>query len=408
MKVIDLFAGAGGLSEGFRQENFDIIAHVEMDSNASLTLRTREVYYYLRKKKKLNIYKKYLLGTITQEEFYSYAPKEIHDKIINSEISDETINNIFEKIDDLCKGEKIQLIIGGPPCQAYSVAGRSRDPKRMKDDPRNFLYRQYIKFLNRYDPSYFIFENVTGMLSANKGEIFKSIQEEMDEAGYLIDYKILDAKDFGVLQSRKRVILIGWKKSLDYSYPTFDYRKEISTIRELFNDLPKLQAGTSAPPGETYTKATNGYLLTQGVRKKDWNTLTQHIARPNNKQDLEIYEHCVHAWNETGRKLRYNELPNHLITHNNTKSFLDRFNVVPYDSISHTVVAHISKDGHYYIHPDIEQNRSLTVREAARIQSFPDDYYFENSRTAAFKQIGNAVPPLMARKIAKKIKEAFN
>jgi len=143
------------------------------------------------------------------------------------------------------------------------------------------------------------------------------------------------------------------------------------------------------------------------IRRKEWNVLTQNISRPNNERDLEIYKLYIKVWNEEGRKLKYNELPEHLSTHNNKNSFLDRFNIVPYNSICHTVVAHIAKDGHYYIHPDINQNRSITVREAARIQSFPDDYYFESSRTAAFKQIGNAVPPLMAEVIAKKIRSSL-
>jgi DNA (cytosine-5)-methyltransferase 1 len=131
---------------------------------------------------------------------------------------------------------------------------------------------------------------------------------------------------------------------------------------------------------------------------------TQHIVRPNNADDLEIYKIAVEKWN-AGSRLNYATLPSHLIKHSNTKSFTNRFQVVNGEGISHTVVAHIAMDGHYYIHPDKEQNRSISIREAARIQSFPDDYFFEGSRTAAFKQIGNAVPVLMAEGIAKKIKE---
>ena len=408
MKVIDLFAGAGGLSEGFRQEGYDIVAHVEMDESASFTLKTREIFYYLKEKKQLEKYKKYLLGDMSRNQLYGLVPASVLNRVINAEISDDTIDEVFKRIDILRNGEKIHMIIGGPPCQAYSVAGRSRDPERMKNDPRNYLYKQYIKFLNRYEPDYFVFENVKGMLSAGNGKIIQKIREEMCAAGYEIDYKALNAKDFGVLQSRERIVLIGWRKGLECSYPEFEKTEEDATIRELFHDLPPLQAGEAVIPGNAYVaKVENGYLAKACVRDAGWDVLTQHVARPNNEQDLKIYKLCVQKWNEENVKLKYNELPEHLISHENKKSFLDRFNVVPYDKISHTIVAHISKDGHYYIHPDIEQNRSLSVREAARVQSFPDNYYFESSRTAAFKQIGNAVPPLMAKKIAKKMKEVL-
>ncbi|MGD6940972.1 DNA cytosine methyltransferase [Cytobacillus gottheilii] len=404
MNVLDLFAGAGGLSEGFRQEGFNIISHVEMDLNASFTLKTRESYYYLKRNNNMNIYMDYLLKRINRDTLYQHIPENVLNRVINSEISDETISDIFNKIDEV-KGEnrQIDIIIGGPPCQAYSVAGRSRDPERMENDPRNYLYRQYIKFLVRYSPKVFVFENVLGILSAKKGEIFADIKKCMDEAGYIMEYRILNAQSFGVLQSRKRVIIIGWRKSLSFEYPNFDEVINHLTIRDLFEDLPELSSGESIEPGDTYRSSPNFYLQENSIREYEWNILTQHNARSNRLNDLEIYNYCVDVWNREGRKVRYNELPDRLKTHKNTDTFLDRFNVIPYNGISHTVVAHIAKDGHYYIHPDINQNRSITVREAARIQTFPDDYYFESSRTAAFKQIGNAVPPLMARKIAKGI-----
>ena len=152
-----------------------------------------------------------------------------------------------------------------------------------------------------------------------------------------------------------------------------------------------------------YKKPTTEYLKQSKIRN-EIDFVTQHIARPNNENDLEIYRMAVEEMNQ-GKRLNYAKLPERLIRHKNTSSFTNRFQVVNGDGISHTVVAHIAMDGHYYIHPDNKQNRSITIREAARIQSFPDDYFFEGSRTAAFKQIGNAVPPLMAEKIAKKIKE---
>jgi DNA (cytosine-5)-methyltransferase 1 len=409
MNVLDLFAGAGGLSEGFRQvEQYNIVAHVEMDYNASLTLKTREAYYYLKNEGDLSLYEDYLLGRISRDEFYSNIPDEILNKAINREITDETIHEIFTNIDELIpENEQVDIIIGGPPCQAYSVAGRSRDPQRMENDPRNFLYRQYIRFLERYNPRFFVFENVMGILSARNGEIFQNIQREMREAGYNIDYRILNSREFGVLQSRKRVIIIGWLNEMEFAYPEFETSEVTNTIKDLFIDLPPIHAGENHTPGNFYIENPNEYLQVSNIRQ-NWNILTQHNARPNREIDLEIYRYCVDIWNRERRKVRYNELPHRLITHNNTDTFLDRFNVVPANSISHTIVAHIAKDGHYYIHPDIEQNRSISVREAARIQTFPDSYYFESSRTAAFKQIGNAVPPLMARKIAEEIYERIN
>ena len=403
MNVIDLFAGAGGLSEGFRQENFNILAHVEMDKNACNTLRTREAYYYLKENNELDLYKKYLLKEIKREDFYRKIPDEILDKVIESEISDETLNNIFDKIDKLIGNEEVNLIIGGPPCQSFSPAGIARDPNRMLFDPRNYLYLYYIEFLKRYRPNFFVFENVKGIITAKKGEIFKDLVLNLDKAGYKLDYKILNSKDFGVAQSRERVFIIGWKKEINFEYPVFSANLKSPTINELFRDLPKLKAGETINGKGKYISN----ISINGVKSKDWDILTYHIARPHNENDLEIYKKVVEKWNKEKKTLKYNELPERLKTHNNNKCFLDRYKMVRGDTQSHTVVAHISKDGHYYIHPDIEQNRSLSVREAARIQSFPDNFYFESSRTAAFQQIGNAVPPLMAKKIAKKLKEAF-
>jgi DNA (cytosine-5)-methyltransferase 1 len=404
MKVIDLFAGAGGLSEGFRQAGFDVCSHIEIDASAAMTLKVREAYYYLRENHQLQTYKDYLLKRISRDDLFNHVPEEILNRVINIGISDNTIQNIFQRIDDLLQGNPVSMIIGGPPCQAYSVAGRSRDPNRMKDDPRNFLYKQYIKFLVKYQPNYFVFENVMGMLSAHGGEIFANIRNEIRAAGYEMDFKVLNSSDFGVLQNRKRVIIIGWRSVIDFRYPDFHVEKSNYTIRDLFNDLPSINAGEKHEVGDYYV-VENGCALDCNIRNTRWDVLSQHDARPQRDQDLEIYELCVEALMRENKNVKYNELPARLITHKDSENFLDRFKVVPYDGISHTVVAHIAKDGHHYIHPDVNQNRSLSIREAARIQSFPDDYYFETSRTAAFKQIGNAVPPLMAKKIALKFRD---
>lgn len=408
MNVIDLFAGAGGLSEGFRQADYNIIAHIEMDKSACNTLRTREVYYHLKDSNHLKAYEDYMLKKISRNHLYNLVPESIFDKVIEAEISDETFPDITEKIDKLlhiAKVDEVDLIIGGPPCQAFSTAGISRDPDRMRNDPRNFLYKQYIRFISHYKPKMFIFENVRGIRTAQNGSILESLEEGLRLEGYDIEYSVLNARDFNVSQNRQRVILIGWRRDDAITYPNFEPLQNNLSIRELFSDLPSLSSGESIDGERKYTK---NYLSNSFIRKPHWNILTQHITRAHNSNDLEIYRQVVENWNLTGRHLRYSDLPEINQTHNNRTIFLDRYKLVPYDTISHTVVAHIAKDGHYYIHPDINQNRSLSVREAARLQSFPDDFYFEDSRTAAFRQIGNAVPPLMAYHIALQLRPLLN
>ena len=408
MNFVDLFAGAGGLSEGFIRSGFKPIAHVEMNKDACDTLRTRAVFHWLAKNGTPKKYYDYLKSDKKDKQnFWNLAPVEIRNSIINSEISDSSIDDIFFQIDSLSKGKKIDLIIGGPPCQAYSLAGRARDPKGMKEDPRNFLYKHYVKFLERYQPKMFVFENVPGILSANNGEFLYKIFEAVKEAGYNLAIppnKYLNAKDFGVLQDRKRVIIVGWKKEMNLCYPDFGKQENnFKILEDLFSDLPKLKTGEGTLGAVNYANKTTEYLKQSKIRN-GLDYVTQHIVRPNNQNDLEIYKIAVEEWN-IGRRLNYSTLPKRLIKHNNLHSFTNRFQVVNGGGISHTVVAHIAMDGHYYIHPDKYQNRSISVREAARIQSFPDDFFFEGSRTAAFKQIGNAVPPLMAQRIAEKIKE---
>ena len=401
LKFIDLFAGAGGLSEGFIRAGFTPIAHVEMNKDACDTLKTRTAFHYLKENNRIEEYYDYLKGKISRDEFWKKIPDHLINSVINTEISADTLPFIFEKIDEELGEEKVDLVIGGPPCQAYSVAGRARDPKGMSDDPRNHLYKYYVAFLKRYKPKMFVFENVPGILSANNGGYLELIFSAVREAGYELDKKVLNAKNFGVLQDRKRVIIIGWKKNLKLSYPHFaENEPQYEILKDLFSDLPKIQNGQGEWGTTKYVKKTNNYLETSGIRN-GVDFTTQHVSRMNNENDLEIYRIAVEKWVKENKRLNYAELPQRLIKHSNTKSFTNRFQVVNHKGVSHTVVAHICADGHYYIHPDIKQNRSITVREAARIQSFPDDYFFEKSRTTAFKQIGNAVPVLMAEGIAK-------
>jgi DNA (cytosine-5)-methyltransferase 1 len=412
LTFIDLFAGAGGLSEGFIRAGFDPIAHVEMNKEACDTLKTRMAYHYLKEKGQEEIYYDYLRSeNKKKEEFWANVPLSVIQSVINKEISEETLSYIFEEIKKQLNGKKVDVVIGGPPCQAYSVAGRARDPKGMKKDPRNFLYKYYVRFLKEFEPDMFVFENVPGILTAKNGVHLDNIFSAVRKAGYKVSLptnknSFLNAKDFGVLQDRKRVIIIGWKKELGLTYPEFESKENnYQVLKDLFSDLKPLQNGKGTLNAVDYAKPTTEYLELAKIRN-ELDFVTQHIARPNNTNDLEIYRIAVDLWNRERKRLNYGkDLKDELIKHSNKDVFSNRFQVVDGQSVSHTVVAHIAMDGHYYIHPDIKQNRSISVREAARIQSFPDDYFFEGSRTAAFKQIGNAVPVLMGEGIALKIKE---
>lgn len=373
-----------------------------MDTAACKTLETRLIFHRLKARGELSKYNDYLLGKISRENFVKEnSDDSIQDSVINLGIGGENNSEIFRRINLLAENKSIDLIIGGPPCQAYSLVGRARDKKGMKDDPRNYLYKEYAKFLKRYQPRVFVFENVLGLITAEKGMYFRNMQKYFRSVGYNLAYQVLKSEDFGVLQKRRRIILIGWRKDLvNFSYPTFETIENPFSIKDLLNDLKPIYAGESSHITDYQCEASE-YLKRFDLRN-GVNFVTQHIARPHNENDLAIYKIAVQKLNE-GERLKYPDIPKNLKTHSNQKSFLDRFKVVNPDDYSHTMVAHISKDGHHYIHPSMEQNRSISVREAARIQSFPDDYYFEGGRSAAFRQIGNAVPPLMAKSIAEGI-----
>lgn len=403
---VDLFAGAGGLSEGFASAGFEPLAHVEMDKDACNTLRTRECFYYLKGKKKSGKYFSYLKGEISRNQLYSLVPEGILNSVICETMSASTMQSIFDRIDDAIafrNAKGVDLIIGGPPCQAYSMAGRSR--KDMEGDPRNTLYKLYFQAIDRYRPTMFVFENVPGLLTAGKGSYLQEIIGGFKERGYQLEMQVLNASDYGVLQNRKRIILIGWLENSTHFFPKISKGRREFTVNDILEDLPNLE------PGEEKKKYANSeineYLRVTGIRKKE-DVLTWHVARNNLERDRDIYRLAIRMWAKNHNRLSYLDIPQELATHNNRTSFLDRFKVVARDvPAAQTMVAHISKDGHYYIHPDITQARSISVREAARIQSFPDNYFFEGSRTAAYRQIGNAVPPLLAKAIANALLKQF-
>ena len=383
---IDLFAGCGGLSEGFYRMGFKALAHIEINHWACETLRARMRYY---------------------------GYKNIDKEVIEHDI---TAPDIINKIDEAVAGRTVDVIIGGPPCQAYSTAGRVRDGKGMATDPRNFLFEKYVEILEYYSPKFFVFENVTGVLSAkvNGNHIFPRIIQALGNKYDIIsDPTVLIHNT----QVRKRVIIMGVRKDIDKTSVAELYNDVIKThwnpetplderegrlkfvdVKQAIGDLPAVEPGNDAST-ETFNYPCDNAFLKR-IGKKGVYPLRDHIARRHNAIDRERFTVMIHNhW--TFGQLRKN-MPQY--EHEHARVFDNSYVVQWWDMPSKTILAHIHKDGFQFIHPDETQARSFTVREAARIQSFPDDFVFAGSRGEKYKQIGNAVPPLFAEALAHSIK----
>lgn len=394
LSFIDLFAGCGGLSEGFYKQGFKSLTHVEWDHYACESLRSRMKHY-------------------------GYSSDEI--SVLEKDITDE---DTIEKIESELNGEKVDVLIGGPPCQSFSSLGRAKDEKGMKDDPRNFLFESYDKILNHFKPKIFVFENVTGLLTARLGKektvnvILKTLGKNYDLLNEP-ESMVLNSCDYGVPQIRKRVILIGVRKDLKvepqkiyngiikthYNPETKDTEKEgkqkYVTVQDAIADLPKLMPGQGVDKTHYKVKKWNDFLMK--IRSEKDEILLDHVARNHNKNDRERYfEMSRNKW--TFKDLLEKKPA---LNHIKQRVFDNSYVVQFWDKPSRTIIAHLYKDGNQFIHPDHNQQRTLTPREAARLQSFPDDFVFEGSRTQQYKQIGNAVPPLMAEAIAKSIKQVL-
>lgn len=392
---IDLFAGCGGLSEGFYKQGFKSLTHVEYDSYACRTLKTRMLHYG-----------------------YSYEEASVLE-------TDITNDNIIDQIKNEIKDKKVDIIIGGPPCQSFSTLGRAKDDKGMADDPRNFLFESYVKILNHFEPKVFVFENVTGLLSAKlKGKpILKKILKDLGQKYNLIkepENMVLNSCDYGVPQIRKRVILIGTRKDLSIK-PSEIYEgivkthcnpenelnsnnnlKKYVTVKDAISDLPAIKPGEGKIITTHNIKQQNEFLLK--IRDKRETLLRDHIARTHNEQDRLRYKTMSkNKWTFTDLLEKKPDL-NHI----KQRVFNNSYVVQWWNLPSKTIIAHLYKDGNQFIHPDYKQERTITPREAARLQSFPDNFIFEGSRTQQYKQIGNAVPPLMAEAIAKSIKKTLD
>lgn len=390
---IDLFAGCGGLSEGFYRLGFKALAHVEINHWACETLRLRMKHY---------------------------GYKNIDKEVIEHDI---TSSDIIDCIDSAVAGRDVDVIIGGPPCQAYSTAGRVRDSKGMATDPRNFLFESYVKILEHYNPKFFVFENVTGLLSAkvNGQNIFPEIIKALGKKYNVINNPAIlvhNTADYGVPQVRKRVIIMGVRKDINSISVEDLYDNVIKThwnpdtpeverkgkihyvdVKQAIGDLPFLEPGQDVSTDEYFYPCDNAFL--KRIGKKGVHPLYDQIARKNNDLDRERFRVMIHNhW--TFGQLR-KEMPQY--EHEHARVFDNSYVVQWWDLPSKTILAHIHKDGFQFIHPDEKQARTFTVREAARIQSFPDDFKFAGSRGEKYKQIGNAVPPLFAEALADSVKK---
>lgn len=436
--VVDLFAGCGGLSEGFKQAGFEVIAQIEMDKWASETLRSRHLYYELKKIRKRYFYFKFLKEESSRNDVLAKFPriqKSIFHRVIQAEFGKNSFKKIIEKIETTRKfhaASKFHVVIGGPPCQPYSLVGRARDPHRMKNDNRHFLYEYYLKILKNIRPDFFVFENVPGLISASvKGQKifsqmlndFRNINPSYEIAPSIDEYSrnpreyLLDSNRYGIPQRRKRIFFIGYKKTLTSKNSDIKnvFRKILrarvpayrgSTVSEAIGDLPPLKPGEGRD--HWFGKYRNS-AITPYQKKMRQNSpgILNHRARTHMKSDLKRYKFFIEQHLNGNKTATLVDLmkkrPDLTPAHNNLDEFLDRFKVQWWYQPASTITAHICKDGHYYIHPNINQCRSFTVREAARCQSFPDNFRFEGPRTEQFKQVGNAVPPILARVIATNI-----
>ncbi len=469
--IIDLFAGPGGLGEGFsafRKNNelrFQIKLSIEKDVAAHRTLRLRSFYRHFRADRVPIGYYRYISGQWSLEKLIQAYPKQWEAacneawlcELGSNEFPDQLVD---QRIAKALNGAKEWVLIGGPPCQAYSVIGRSvmrgKDPEAFEKDHRHFLYKQYLRIIAKFKPSMFVMENVKGLLSSkiNDQFIFHKILQDLKLDGDYEIYSLSSATEklqpqdfivrtdqFGIPQSRHRVILIGVRNNCGLGKPDLLVPKKGCAVYPLLKDLPKHQSGltsgegskkiikailrqaaktikTSKLPKEvksvcknalagrlpitvTRVKKTGSRQLLNWLKDKRLKVVLNHDARSHMASDIQRYffASCYAAAMGVSPKLK--DFPKTLLPkHKNMKDFADRFRVQLAGKSSTTILSHIAKDGHYYIHYDPRQSRSFTVREAARLQTFPDNYFFEGGRTQQYAQVGNAVPPFLALQIA--------
>lgn len=487
--VIDLFAGPGGLNEGFSEVRdgrdrpvFRTLVSVECEDCAHSTLELRALFRRLRDAGDPQAYYRYVRKEITREELFrmagdhaAHARREALKGTLGRSAADNAA--IEDHIADGLRRTPHDgfVLIGGPPCQAYSLVGRARRAREeradFEADQKHVLYREYLRIVDRFRPAVFLMENVPGLLSAslNGTRTFELIRKDLSAAGYelhpLADADSADggeenvrrfvirAEEHGVPQARSRIFILGLRKDLGLGPKTLVKAKgEPMTVREAIRDLPRIRSRLSKEPdsGENWLAAIRrvgdydlsglgadfaasvaerlavmhpNYPLGESPmrpsgRKPEklasWlcdpllDRVLNHCSRGHMRRDLARYFFWSQYARHFGRSPTLAEVPHYLRPdHVNVSGdatdipFADRFRVQLLNRPSTTIVSHIAKDGHYYIHPDPKQCRSLSVREAARLQTFPDNYLFEGAPTDQFRQVGNAVPPWLARQIGR-------
>jgi DNA (cytosine-5)-methyltransferase 1 len=499
--VVDLFAGPGGLGEGFsaftgtqRRHCFRIALSIEMDDAAHSTLELRSFFRAFPARHAPDDYYLHLQNRLSRDELFMRFPREAEvarETAWKAKLGTADIREVDRRIRKAIGGSKDWVLCGGPPCQAYSVIGRSRNRGIDADDDRVYLYREYLRILSEHRPPVFIMENVKGLLSSKVGrnEIFKQMLSDLRQPAaalkntrngstryflYSLVQKpsgydpegnpefvpgefVIECEDYGIPQSRHRVIILGIREDLaDRPVPVLQPLGRRIPAAQVLNGLPRLRSGlTRRTDGKVEWREALFGILKPGILdgipngrgsflrkdvagtlgrlramradrggefvscdtkteyKNSWycdariGGVCNHASRPHMAEDLHRYLYVACYAKLMGRSPQLHDFPPRLLPkHKNVKDkhkkeyFDDRFRVQLADRPSTTVTCHLARDGHYFIHFDRTQVRSLTVREAARLQTFPDNYVFCGNRTQQYVQVGNAVPPLLARQIA--------
>lgn len=393
IKTIDLFAGCGGLMDGFEKTGiYETLAGVEWEKSPCVNLANR-----LKDK----------WGYIDAETRVLRFDIRRTDELLSG-WKDDSEYGSSKGLDALVGENKLDLIIGGPPCQAYSLAGRIRDKNGMRDDYRNYLFECYIKIVSHHLPKAFIFENVPGILSArpNGSLVIDEIRKNFNDAGYEIlnDLKkaIIDFTEYGVPQERKRIIILGLSKK---EYPNAQELLE----KFYFEILPSYKTSKKATVFEAISNLPKWYPLGEGHNKKyayysDGIAFPNHTPRWQSKRDIEVFKLLTKdiesGKNEYVKIEKLKELYTRITGKN---SNVHKYHVIQWNKPSNLIPAHLFKDGLRHIHPDSTQARTITVREAARLQTFSDDFIFSGSQADQFKMIGNAVPPKFSEILGKAV-----